>query len=153
MKAVRWLFVIIVLVFFLVLGTFVYHVFVNSKNVPADVQNSPDYTIALRVAERVRFLVFGISALIFPLVAFAMAYYRFPRTSWMRTLLAAGITFLPIFVLFAKQMENAFQQTFPSAPLPLTALQTAGMYDLVGILFTGALFFITERIHVWRVAQ
>jgi hypothetical protein len=50
-------------------------------------------------------------------------------------------------------MESAFQNTFPNAPLPLTALQTAGVYAVAGILLVTTVLFITERLHAWSVAK
>ena len=153
MKLVRIIFVFLFIVLVAALSIFVYQAIVNGKNVPADVQNSPDYTIALRSAERVRFMELLVAAVLFPLAAFALAVAKLPRTSWLRNILAALAVFLIVFVAFAKYMESAFQNTFPTAPLPLTALQTAGTYAVAGILLVASVFLITERLHAWRVAK
>jgi hypothetical protein len=152
-KSVRTLFALLFFILVVSLGVFVYQAIVHGKNVPADVQNSPDYTIALRSAERIRFIELGIAALIFPLVALALAFAKLPRVSWLRNILAGLAAFLVVFVVFARYMEGSFQNTFPTAPLPLTALQTAGTYAFGGIALVWFVFFVAERFHAWRVAK
>lgn len=153
MKSVKVIFALLFIVFLGVLCFFVYEAIVNGKNVPAPVQNSPDYTIALRSVERVRFVELLIAAFLFPVVTFSLAVARLPRVSWLRNILGGLAVFLIVFVAFAKYMENSFQNTFPNAPLPLTALQTAGTHALGGIFLVTLVCFVTERIHAWRVAK
>jgi hypothetical protein len=152
-RSVRFAFALLFLVFLGVLCFFIYQAIANTRNVPAEVQNSPDFTIALRSAERVRFVELLAAAVLFPITAYFLAIGGAPRASWLRNLLGAFFVFLLVFVVFAKYMESSFQNTFPSAPLPLTALQTAGFYAAGGILLVWLLFFATERIHAWRVAK
>ena len=140
-------------VFLSVVGYFIYLQFVNSKNVPQEVVSSPDYQIALAQAERLRIEALFLAPVVFLIAVFALSHYRLPRTSWLRTILAIAITFLPVFVVFSKLMEADFQRTFPGAPLPLSALLTITEFALGGIFMIGFVFFVTERIRVWRVAR
>lgn len=136
-----------------ILGWFVYKSFRDSGNLSADIVNSTDYTIALRNAERIRFLEFAAAAVFFPGIVLLAATFRLPRLSWLRTLLAAAMAFLGLFAVCSVLMETTFQQTFPGSPLPLSALLTIALFGGAGILFSGTVFFAIERIHVWKVAR
>jgi len=152
-KAAKAGFIFFAIFFVLILGWFVYKSFRDSGNLSSDIVNSPDYTIALRNAERIRFLELGAAAVLFPGIVLLASMYRLPRLSWLRTLLAAAMAFLGLFVVCSLLMETTFQQTFPGAPLPLSALLTIALFGGSGILFSGTVFFAIERIHVWKVAR
>jgi hypothetical protein len=149
----RVAFVIILIGFIAVFSYFVYSSIANAGNVPKEIKETAEYPIAIADALKLRFVELPVAAILFPLIAFGMALGKLPSISWLRNLLAAALTVLLVFTIFSKLMEDRFRERFAGASLPLEGIQTAFDFCLVGVLFSFLIFFVTERIHVWRLGK
>ncbi len=150
MRASRTLIVALFLVVAVLLW-FAYQQWRGAERVPPEVLNSPDYSIALSEALRVRIYEIFAGPLFFGIIIFALALTRAVIVSWLRTLLGAVIAFFLVWVIFAKLVEAEFQARFPGAPLPLGAVIEVALYGLGGILLGLFVFLVTERVYVWRL--
>jgi len=139
-----------------------YHMYAeyrSSKLVPPEVRSSDDYKLAVEEAvadaRQLRSVELAGGVIIFTLVGFFMAALRL-RPAWLRTLLAAFSAWLVTLVVFAMRMETIFHNSnekVQGTSMPFPAYETAIVYAGAGVMVAIIVYFIIERIHVWRVGQ
>jgi hypothetical protein len=154
--------VVVLLVLLAIVAFCLYHMYAeyqSSRHIPPQVRNSDDYKLAVQEAvadaRRVRSIELAGAAVIFTLIGFVMAALKL-RPAWLRSLGAAFVAWLATLVIFAMSMETIFHNSnekVQGSSMPFTAYETAIDYAAFGVVLAFAVYFLWERIHVWRVGQ